>query len=171
MFSTSVRIALIVAALGLGLVEVSTGNSIGYCLIAAAALLAYGHFRYGPVWLAFRALKAGDADRAARLLSQVKRPSWLSSPQRAYFEFASGALAAARGADADAEQHLRAALAHELRTDNDRCAVEVDLARLLAKRGDRVAALEVLAAASARAPRPELAEQVRQVRASLETEA
>lgn len=170
MFSTSVRLALIVAALGLGLVEVSSGHAIGYCLIAAAALLAYGHFRYGPVWLAFRALRAGDAERAARLLSQVKRPSWLSSPQRAYFEFASGALAAARGADADAEQHLRAALAHELRTDHDRCAVEVDLARLLAKRGDRVAALEVLAAASARAPRPELAEQVRQVRASLETE-
>jgi uncharacterized protein HemY len=162
---------LIVATLALGLVEVSTGNSIGYWLIAAAALLAFGHFRYGPVWLAFRALRAGDADRAARLLSQVRRPSWLSSPQRAYFEFASGALAAARGADADAERHLRAALAHDLRTANDRCAVELELARVLAKRGDRVAALDVLAAASTREPKPELAEQLRQVGASLETEA
>lgn len=163
MFSTPIRAILVVTALSVGAWQLSRGHSSALWLVAAAVLLAYGHFRYGSVWLAMRALRAGNVDRAGRLLAQVKHPATLSSQQRAYFELASGLLAARAGADIEAEQHFRSALDHRLRTENDRCIAEVELARLLAKRGERVAARELLARARSRQANPDVAEEARRV--------
>lgn len=136
MYSIPVRLALVVSSIGFGIYLIRAGDSLGWMLMVVAALLVYGHFRYGTVWLAFRAVKRSDMDRAARLLTQVSNPKTLSSQQRAYFEMVSGMVAAHREQGAEAEQHLQASLDYRLRTENDRAIVEATLAELLAKRGD-----------------------------------
>ncbi len=167
MFSNPVRLVLILGCVGWGLYQVLRGDLTGLVVVAAGCMFAYGYFRYGTVWLAFRAARAGDLERTARLLSQTRHPERLSSQQRAYFELASGIVEANHGHDEVAAQHLRAALDHELRTENDRCIAEVALAELLAKRESLGEARALIASARKRKHNPEFDEYIAQVAASL----
>jgi ATP/maltotriose-dependent transcriptional regulator MalT len=166
-FSNPIRIALILGCIGFGIYRVVYGDRIGLLLIFAGILYTYGYFRYSSVWLAFRAVRKGDLDRAARLLSQTRNPSSLSSQQRAYFELASGIVAANRGEEEAAERHFRAALHHKLRTENDRCIAEVCLAELLARRGNFDEARELVTQARTRHHKPELAECIDRIATSV----
>ncbi len=167
MFSNPIRIALILGCIGFGIYRVVYGDRMGLLYVVAGILVAYGYFRYSTVWLAFRAVQKGELDRAARLLSQTRNPSSLSSQARAYFELASGIVEANRGQDEAAERHFRAALGHELRTENDRCVAEVCLAELLARRGNLDEARELVTQARTRRHKPELAECIDRIAASV----
>jgi predicted Zn-dependent protease len=160
MFPTSIRFLLVVASAAFGAYQIHRGNVAGGLYLLAAALLAYGHFRYGPVWLALRTARRGNMDRTRRLLEEVHNPDWLTSDQRAYFELTSALVAADRKDDPAAEKHLRLALDHRLRTENDRALVEVMLARILIERGRAEEADEILARAAARGSKPEVARMI-----------
>ena len=135
------RLALAVASFLAGAYLLVTNEYTGVVFLGGAAYFGYSYFKYGTVWLAFREVAHGRMDAAAKLLAQVKNPEALGSEQRAYFELASGLVCASKAQNQAAEQHLQSALAHELRTDNDRAMAEAVLAQLLVdpRRARRIA--------------------------------
>jgi predicted Zn-dependent protease len=133
------------------------------CAFATTALLAYGYFRYGTVWLAFRALRAGRSERARALLDQIRFPDRLRSQDRAYYELLRGNLAYERENWASARDHFLRAREHALRTPNDRSMVECALAETLLRCGDPVEARKHLELAREHAHKPELAATIRRV--------
>ncbi|MEQ1911713.1 MAG: hypothetical protein ABMA15_23040 [Vicinamibacterales bacterium] len=169
MFTRRARIAVMTVAAALGTWRWWTGDPTGAWFLVAAALLAYGHFRYGTVWLAFRALRKGDVDRAGSFLNQVARPGMLSPESRAYYFMVFGLVAASRGQLGEAESALRKALALPLRTENDRALVEVALAELLVTSTSPNEARELLALAAGRATKPVVSKEVERVTALLGT--
>jgi hypothetical protein len=55
-----------------------------------AASLGLGYFRHGTVWLAFRAQRRGNTERAKRLLQEIVYFNWLSSQSQVYYQFLVG---------------------------------------------------------------------------------
>ena len=162
-----IRSLLLAASFALGVHQVVSGVGWGVLWFVVSAFAAYGYFRYSAVAEAFRLVAHGRMDEASELLGQVKRPERLSSPDRAYFELASGLVCASRTENQRAEQHLDRALAHELRTDNDRALAEAVLSQLLMARDAHEEARAVIARAAARDCRPGIAERVRAIRDEL----
>ena len=167
MLTPRVRGLLAIVAFLLGVYGLIKGDYLGMVGIGISALLAYGYFKYGNVWLAFRSVSAGQMEKAAQHLQQVGRPAALGTEERAYFELASGFVCASRGQNAQAEQHLRVALANELRTQNDRALAEAILAQLLIARDELTEARSVLDEAAARPARPAIAQRIRDLRSEL----
>lgn len=167
MLTPRLRLFLAVLSFAFGCYRVIANDLIGFAFLGLTAILTYGYFKYGTVWLAFRAVAGGNVKRAAALLSQVQRPESLGGPERAYFELASGFVCAARSQNDEAEQHLRLALAGPLRTENDRALAEAVLAQLLVARNELPEARTVLEQASSRTCRPEVGERIRALRDEL----
>jgi hypothetical protein len=160
MLTPRTRWLLAVVSFSFGAYQVVCGRYVGCVLLAASAFLAYGYFKYGTVWLAFRAVSAGEIDKAAQLLQRVPRPASLAAQERGYYELASGFVCAARAQNQDAERHLRLALENQLRTDNDRALAEAVLAQLLIARDELADARALLARAAARSCRPAIAKRI-----------
>ncbi|HYP89544.1 MAG TPA: hypothetical protein VEQ59_15355 [Polyangiaceae bacterium] len=160
MLTPKLRFVLALASFALGGYRLISGDYAGLALLAASAFLAYGYFKYGTVWLAFRAVSGGKIDEAAELLQKVKRPGALGAQERAYYELASGFVCASRAQNDPAEQHLRAALQNQLRTENDRALAEAILAQLLVARDALGEARTVLEVAKTRACRSAIAARI-----------
>ena len=167
MFTPRVRLALCVSFFVLGAYWLVVGRYAGMLFLVASAYLAYGYFKYGTVWLAFREVAHGRMEPAAKLLAKVERPDLLGSQERAYFELAWGLVCASRGENPASEAHLKLALGNELRTDNDRALAEAVLAQLLLAREAREEATQVLAKAAGRSCRPSIAERIKTMREEL----
>jgi len=167
MFTPRVRLALAIISFLLGCYRIVTGDYLGLVLLAASAFITYGYFKYGTVWLAFRAVARGQMDHAAKLLQQVARPEALRAEDRAYYELASALVCASRAQNERAERHLQSALAHPLRTENDRGLAEAVLAQLLIARDELPEARRVLDQAAGRSCRPGVAERIRTLREEL----
>ena len=151
----------------LGVVQLRADVGSGVAFLVAGALFAYGHFRYGPVWLALRAARAGDIDRAATLLGQVRRPAMLSRESSAYYHLTQAVIMLARCEPAEAERALHGALSLGLRTRNDRAVAHLLLAEVLLARSARIEAEAQLDIVDAVAKKPGLLERARALRASL----
>jgi ATP/maltotriose-dependent transcriptional regulator MalT len=167
MLTPRIRLVLAVLAFSFGTYRVIAGDYWGLALLAASALLAYGHFKYGTVWLAFRAVARGQTQKAEQLLRQVRRPAALGARERAYFELASGFVCVSHARNEQAEKHLRLALANELGTSSDRALAEAVLAQLLVARGELSEARAMLDQARARSCRPAIAQRIQALRDEL----
>jgi hypothetical protein len=143
------------------------GDYSGVLLLGGAAYLGYSYFRYGVVWQAFREVALGRMEPAAQLLRKVTRPEALGSEQRAYFELASGLVCASRAENSNAEAHLRRALEHQLRTDNDHALAEAVLAQLLVARDELGEARALVERAATRDCRPAIAARIKAMREEL----
>lgn len=98
MYSLRLRVLLILASLILGVVALVRGPArAGVLFLTAAAALIYGHYRYGTIWLAFRAYRRGEVERAASLLAQMRPTALLRKRDLAYYHFLRGAIAEQRG--------------------------------------------------------------------------
>jgi hypothetical protein len=170
MFPRPLRFVLIGVSSAYGLYYVTHGQAIGYLYLFGAALLIYGYFRYGPVFIAFNHVRRGNYERAASLLAQVRDPELLSSQQRGYFELASAELAVRKGNLVHGERHVRAALARKLRTENDRAVAEVMLAQLLFQRGADAEARAALEQARGRRTNPQTAKMIEDVEKSCDAD-
>lgn len=167
MVPTFTRLLFAVASFVLGGYLVIQSEYLGLLLLAVAAYVAVGYFRYGMVSLAFRAVAGGNIDRGAQLLERVKNPSSLVGTDRGYFELASGFVSAARGRNGEAEQHLRLALESPLRSEDDRALGEAVLAQLLVAREQYGEAGTLLDQAAGRCRRSAIADRIRALRAEL----
>jgi len=161
------RVPLAVSAFIAGTYVLIAGSALGLALLFVSALLAYGHFKYGTVWLAFREVARGRMDTAAQLLAQVKDPERLTLRDRAYFELAWGLLCASRAENDRAVQHLRSSLDHALPTENDCALAEAVLSQLLIARGALDEARTLIARAATRQCRPAIAERIKAIQAEL----
>ena len=161
MLSPGLRLALAIVSFGLGAYLLVVGDYAGVLFLGGAAYLGYSYFRFGTVWLAFRQVALGNMAAASKLLQKVERPDALGPEQRAYFELASGLVCASGAENARAEVHLQAALAHELRTENDRALCEAVLAQLLVARDDIEAARAIVERAVRRECRPAIAARIK----------
>jgi uncharacterized protein HemY len=170
MFPKPLRFVLIGVSTAYGLYCVMHGQPIGYLYLCASAFLIYGYFRYGPVFIAFRHIRRQNFARAESLLAQVRHPELLSSGQRSYFELASAELAIHRGDHSVAERHLRVALDHRLRTENDRALAEALLGQLLIERGALAEARDALERARRRPCKPAVARAIEEAAKSLPAE-
>lgn len=163
-----VRLALAIASFLAGAYMLVTNEYAGIVFLGAAAYFGYSYFKYGTVWLAFREVAHGRMDAAAKLLAKIKQPEALSSEQRAYFELASGLVCTSSAQNQRAEQHLQTALAHQLRTDNDRAMAEAVLAQLLIAREERSEARALVDKAVTRNCRPSILERLKALQAELQ---
>jgi hypothetical protein len=167
MLSPRIRWLLAVGSFAFACYRLIAGDLLGLAFLALSAWLTYGYFKYSTVWMAFRAVAAGQMERAARLLQEVRRPESLGPQDRGYFELASGFVCISRAENERAEQHLRSALAGQLRSDNDRALGEAVLAQLLVARDELPEARSLLTRAAARRCRPAIAERIQSLRAEL----
>jgi hypothetical protein len=163
-FSLYGRLALVLLALGFGVFQLSRGRTApGAVWVGVAGLLSYGYVRYGTVWIAARAMRAGNSKRSETLLNQILSPAWLRSQDRAYYEFFRGVLATEREDWEASRDHFPTALRHNLRTSNDRAMVECALAEALLRAGDPAAARNQLEAARSHDHKPEVDLAIREV--------
>ena len=161
---------LIVVSTGYGTYYVKHGDPVGFLYLFAGAVLIYGYFRYGPVYIAFHHVRRKNFERGEQLLRQVRHPALLASGQRSYFELASALIALHHGKHDAAEQHVRAALSQKLRSENHRAFAEMLLAQLLIQRGDFDEARATLESARKRPCSPEVAKTIEEVSKSLPVE-
>lgn len=169
MFSPALRLCLILASVAFGVHQLLQGNTLaGMGFLAGAGLLAWGHVRYGTVQVAFQRLQAGDVRGANRMLDGVKRPDMLASQHRAYYELIKGMLAVQEEAYEKAETHLRTALVHKLRTDNDKAIVEAHLAAAVLQLGKEEEAKKLIASAREKNPRPTLVAMLDKLESTIE---
>jgi len=131
MFRAYTRLALLVAAIILGLVYQFQGNAtFAMYLYLAAALLLASHLLFGNIWQAFSALRSGRVELADRILGLVVRPSWLLPRPRAYYHFVQGMLALRAEQLEKGDQALQLALAGPLRSDRDKALALLNRAHI-----------------------------------------
>ncbi len=136
MYTPAIRWLLVLVSVGFGVYELCMGDLRGLLLLFAVGLLIFGHFRYGTVWLAWRAARGGNRERAAALLSRVQSVDSLNSQNRAYYHLLQGLLAST-GEQSEAAAHLEKVSKAALRTDNDRCLLACLRTSNALKQGDR----------------------------------
>lgn len=163
MFHPVVRFLLVAACVLYGVWSLQAGRETWIVPFLAAGLLAWGYFRHGTVWLAFRAARRGDFDRSGRLIAKVREPERLTDQNRAYYHWIRGMLALERGDLAPAREHLETAGRGKLRTANDRSIVACQTAEVCARLGDRAAAQVYLTNARAQPHKPQVDELIAKV--------
>src|SRR5690348_173526 len=106
---------------------ISTGHPWGWLLLVVPVLLAWGFFRYGPMVVAFRAYHDGNWPALTAHLQHVRRPTWHTPQNRAYFAFLSGVAAFNAGDAERARRYLESVPLEQLRTDNMRAILAAHL--------------------------------------------
>jgi hypothetical protein len=161
MLTTRLRLVLIATTLVLAAYAASSGWLGAGGLVVGAALLGYGHVRYGTVWLAFRRMRREDFEGMARLLDEVRRPDLLAPGHRSYYELMRGWAALAGERDEEAVTHLSATRSLPLRTRRVRALAEYLLAvALIETKATPEAIDEALARARSHEPVREVAVQI-----------
>jgi hypothetical protein len=131
MFRAYTRLALLFAAIILGLVYQLQGNAqFAIYLYLAAALLLASHLLFGNIWQAFTALRSGRPGLADHILGLVVRPTWLLPRPRAYYHFVQGMLALRTEQLEEGDRALQRALAGPLRSDRDRALALLNRAHI-----------------------------------------
>lgn len=168
MYSRALRVVVsLVCAVG-GLWALRNQSPAAWPLLAAALLLLSGYWRYGTVWLAWRAFTRGDLDAVERLIANIRRPERLDSQQRAYYEWLRGELARRTEESEKAVQHFEAAVHGQLRSDRDRAFGYSRLAEATLAVGKVSQARLAIASARALSPPPFVEALLRDIEESME---
>lgn len=158
MFSARTRWLLITAASLLAFANFVRGRyGLAALFAGAAAVVLWGHWRYGSVFAAWQALLREDRDKARRLLAGTPRPTFLARRHRAYYHWVRGLLLAHDGETGAAREHLERALAGPLRSSSNEALLRAQLAELEIGAGRWTAAEHHLRAAHGLRARPGVA--------------
>ena len=94
MFTPVLRMILIVGCIAWAIFSYSEQKYLMTILSStAAALFAYGYFRYGTVYAAFQQLRKEDYDKAEKIIAKTKHPDILSKGQKGFYHFIKGNIA------------------------------------------------------------------------------
>ena len=156
MFTLRGRIVCATISILLAAYLLAAGRSWGLVLLAQPVLLTYGHFRYGPMVVAFRAYNKRDWVALRSHLCTVRHPEWLTAQNRAYYDFLTGVAAHEAQDFQTARDRLAAVEAVHLRTDNMRSVLEWHRAAAALGLEDSAAAQLHLEKARAMPHRPEV---------------
>lgn len=129
MFSPTIRLLLIIGSMILAIAMFFRGETaLGTGLLVSSALLGYGYFRTGAVYLAFKQMQKGRIPRAQKLINGIRRPDWLSPGQKAYYYFVKAALSMAHKDFDSSREHFEKSLEIGLRTEHDEAIANANLA-------------------------------------------
>jgi hypothetical protein len=149
MFTPRLRLALIGLAMVWGVVRLSSApaSPLGWVAVIAAALLTWGYFRVGSVWLALAAYRVGNVERMREYVHGVRWPRLLAVRNRAHYHWLKGVGLALEGDLKGARTQLLLARRGWLRNTTSRSIVECQLADVALRSGERAKAHGHLACA------------------------
>ena len=131
MYAPWLRILIGTLGLILAYFYYSVGSNLSVALmLTGVALVVWGYFKNGTIYLAFRKLKKEDYEGAERSLNQTKYPELLKNGQKGYFHFIKGFIESNRNDYNKSLNHFREALKFGLRTDNDQAIVRLSIAEI-----------------------------------------
>lgn len=156
MFTSTIRLTLIVITIGFGLYLLAQQKNTGLFFLLAGALLALGYFRYNNVWIAFQAYKKGNIEQARKLILKVKNPQFLDTQHRAYYDWIKGGIAASDGDLETAYKLLQSASKGSLRTQNDKSVIEYVLCEVALNMGNTILARQHIERSRSFPHRPQL---------------
>lgn len=128
MYSKAIRIILILAYIGIGLMLLSVGNLIGVVLFAVAGVTFYAGIKYGSVGAAWKALRKGKFDKAKRMLEETKKPERLAKGVKGYYYLIWGYVNIYEKQYDTAVDNFNKTLEVGLKTKNDEAIVHFKLA-------------------------------------------
>lgn len=131
MLTTRVRYAIIAIALVLLIWTIYVQvYEISAMVAFGIAYVVYGYFKEGTVILAAREYHKKDYDKTERLLLEIKNPDRLKKSRRGYYEFMFGNIELKRENFLKAETHFQIASRFQLKNENEKALVLVQLANL-----------------------------------------
>ncbi len=136
MYTPRVRVFLIAIAVAGGMLFLPTQPHVAYALFFSVVLFIIGYFRSGTVWLAFRAFRKGQVDRAGRLINHIPYPDWLSAQFQAYYHWMRGTMELQAHQPKAAVEHLQRSFEGRLRTSNARSGVAATMVQAWIEIGD-----------------------------------
>src|SRR5687767_4072137 len=88
MYTPLVRGLMVILALSLSIYHFIKGpTEAAYIMLLAVILIAWGYFKNGTVWLAFRKMKKQDFEGADKTLRQTRFPEYLKKVNKGYYHF------------------------------------------------------------------------------------
>ncbi|MBT1706461.1 hypothetical protein [Chryseosolibacter indicus] len=120
MYTPIVRVIILVLGLILGFYYYMTDNPTPALLtLFGVALVVWGYFKNGTVYLAWRKVKKQDFQQAERILSQTKYPELLKREQKGFYHFIKAMISANANDIDNAYINFKKALQFGVRTQNN----------------------------------------------------
>jgi tetratricopeptide (TPR) repeat protein len=105
-----------------------------FCMLMIVMII-FEYFRQGTLVLAAKYYHQKDYEKTEQLLSQIKKPEWLSKKRRGFYEYIMGGICLQKQDFDAAEQHYELAAQYPLRTLNDHVAALVHVANISIRQG------------------------------------
>lgn len=159
------RFALMAVTLIGSVVLMVLGYGVGYWIfpLLVGVILLVGYILLGTVQSAAQLIQKMDFLGAEKRLALTLNPNWLYVANRAYYYIMKGTIAQNFKRPEEAEEWLRKAQKLKLPTDNEKAAVELQLANLAASKNKwNQALLHFRVLKKLRVTEPALKEQIRE---------
>ena len=129
------RFALIALCLiGGTIMAIFIGFWYSFPFLLAGVGLLVGYFLLGTVQSAAQLMQNTDYLGAEERLNLTWKPNWLYVSNRAYYYIMKGTIAQGLGRKEEAEEYLKKAQTLDLPTDNEKAAVQLQLAGVAAQK-------------------------------------
>jgi len=139
------KLALIVLFLGGGIVLwMIYGFGFAWLFLLAGLLLLASYLFLGTLNSTAKLMEAGDIDGAEKRLKMTIAPNLLLSAMRPNYKILQGSFASQRGDEQEAQKYFNEALAMDLKTDDEKAMVLIQLASIRAKKGNITGAKKYL---------------------------
>src|SRR5579859_329588 len=137
MFTPLVRLLMAILGLSLIIVYFQKGSTqSAYITLFGVALIIWGYFKNGTVYLAWQKIKKQDFAKAEKILLQTKYPHFLKKEQRGFYHFTKGLVEASKNNSENARRNFMEALKFGVRTENNVAIINLNLAEIEAERGN-----------------------------------
>lgn len=169
MYTPFVRLLFGVLGIALAIKFYLSGSIPSLLLtLGGVALVVWGYFRNGTVFIAFQQVKKNNPTKAERLLAKIKKPEWLSRSQKAYYHFTRGFVKMSNQQAEDSLSEFRQALEIGLRTDNDKAIALLNISSLALDLGNIKEARESLKQAKSFKYIPNLEPEIKRIERELQ---
>jgi len=131
------KLALIALCFGLGILFwILYGFGYASLFLFVGLVLLASYILLGTLNSTAQLMEQGDIDGAEKRLKMTLAPNLLISAMRPNYKILQGSFASHRGNEAEAQEYFNEALSMDLRTDDEKAMVLLQLASLKAKKGN-----------------------------------